>query len=127
MLSISVLQNKLIENFQVDYIGIINKHGRLEDSVYKQDIPLDANKKEMFCMCVRLQNSMQCDFDDEFGPINYAVIERERSKFVSIPVTSYTILVIMNRDMDHIEVIEEIMKIGNRFRSQKVGKLATSA
>ncbi|MBI3639311.1 MAG: hypothetical protein HY223_03250 [Thaumarchaeota archaeon] len=92
----------------VDYIGIINKCGRLEDFASKEDIKLSAEKREMFCMGLRLLGSMQEDYDDEFGPVNYSMTERENSKILSIPAFSHTILAIINKDLDHTQVINKI-------------------
>lgn len=93
---------------EVEYIGIINRHGRIEDAVCKNDIDLSAEKKEMFCMGIRLQNSMESDFNDELGSVNYTITERGNSKFVSIPASSHTILTIMNKNADHTVVINKI-------------------
>lgn len=96
---------------EVEYIAIINRHGRIEDVVCKNDIDLSTEKKEMFCMGIRLQNSMESDFNDELGAVNYTITERENSKFVSIPASSHTILTIMNKNADHTAVINKIKTI----------------
>lgn len=102
---------------EVEYIGIINRHGRLEHAVCKNDIDLSAEKKEMFCMGIRLQNSMESNFNDELGSVNYTMTERENSKFVSIPTSSHTILTIMNKNADHTAVINKIKTIVKEIKN----------
>lgn len=92
----------------IEYIGIINKKGRLENFVCKKDIKLSVEKREMFCMGLQLQNSMQQDYDDEFGAVSYIVIERESSKIILIPTLSDTILAIINKELNHNEIINKI-------------------
>lgn len=102
---------------EVEYIGIINRHGRLEHAVCKNDIDMSAEKKEMFCMGIRLQNSMESDFNEEHGSVNYTITERENSKFVSIPASSYTILTIMNKNADNTSVINKIKTIVGEIKN----------
>lgn len=59
-------------------------------------------------MGVRLQSSMQRDYDNEFGPVGYTITERENSIFVSIPIVSHTILAIMKKNIDPTVVINKI-------------------
>ena len=79
----------LLEN-GVDFIGLINKQGKMENALFKNDITLTKEKKEMFLMGLRLQFSMQSDYDSDFGPVSYTLTERGNSKFVSIsPISIY--------------------------------------
>ncbi len=111
----TVLQNKLILTFGVKFVGIINQQGRLEDFVCNDDIPLDNNKKEMYFMCTRLLHSMENDFNDDLGPVNYVLMERKNLKFVSTPSPCGTIIAIMSKDADHITAVKEIKKITSRI------------
>jgi hypothetical protein len=91
-----------------DYVGIINKNGRIENATCKNDINLTTEKREMFYMGIRLQNCMQGDFDEDLGTVNYILVERENSKFFSVPFSSFTVLAIMDKRMDHITIINKI-------------------
>ena len=110
--------NSILE-LGVDYFGIINQHGKLEAVAFKNDINLSKEKKDMLCMGLRLQSSMQCDFDEELGPVNYTMTERNSTKFVSIPFSLYTILAVMNKEIDHNTVIKRTKSILRKFNGKK--------
>jgi hypothetical protein len=100
--------NKSILEDGVEFIGLINKQGKMENTIFKNEINLTEERKKMFSMELMLQSSMQSDFDSEFGPVSYTVTEREKSKFVSILTFPYLILAIMKKNKDHIAVINKI-------------------
>jgi hypothetical protein len=92
----------------VEFIGLINKEGRMEGSLCKKEINLTEDRKEMFLMQFRLLSSMQKDYDDEFGPVNHTITERKNSIFVSIPIVAYTVLAIMKKTIDITVAINKI-------------------
>jgi len=92
----------------VEFIGLINNQGRMESSLCRNEINLTEEKKVMFSMGLRLQSSMQRDYDDEFGPVGYTITERENSIFVSIPIVSHTVLAIMKKHMNPTVAINKI-------------------
>ena len=92
----------------IEFIGLINKQGRMESALFNNDISMTRERKEMYMMGLRLQSSMQSDYDSEFGPVSYTVTEREKSKFVSMINFPYVILAIMRKSKDHIAVIAKI-------------------
>ena len=95
-----------------EYIGIINKKGRLEEVFYKQnDMNMTEEKKEMFFMTLQLHNSLQSDFDNELGQVNYITIERQKSRFVSITTSEGIILVKLNKSADPFFIINKITEI----------------
>jgi len=100
--------NKSILEDGVEFVGLINKQGKMENTIFKNEINLTEERKEMFSMELMLQSSMQSDFDSEFGPVSYTITEREKSKFVSILTFPYLILAIMKKNKDHIAVINKI-------------------
>ena len=101
----------------VEFIGLINKQGRMENTLSKNEINLTKERKEMFSMELRLQCSMQSDFDPEFGPVNYTMTERKKLKFVSILSFPYVVLAIMKKNIDHIAVINKIKKKIRNFEN----------
>ncbi len=93
----------------VDFVGIINEQGRLEDFIGSKEIPLSRCKQEMFCMELALQNRMQKDFDDELSTTTSTIIERGESKFVVIPTkTSKILLGIMKKEVDHTHFVSKM-------------------
>ena len=97
----------ILEN-GIEFIGFINKLGRMEGAIFNSDINLTGERKEMYMMQLRLQSSMQDDFDSELGPVSYNVTERGKSKFVSIVNFPYIVLAIMKKSKNHIAAIGKI-------------------
>lgn len=105
---IDFFHDKSILGEGVEFIGLINKEGRMESVLCKNEINLTEERKEMFLMQFRLQSSMQRDYDDEFGPVSHTITERENSIFVSIPIVSHTVLAIMKKNIDSTVAINKI-------------------
>jgi hypothetical protein len=110
--------DKSILNDGVEFIGLINKHGKMEDVLSKNEINLSQERIAMFSMELRLQSSMQSDFDPEFGPVSYTLTEREELKFVSILVFPYIILAIMKKGIDHTSMIDKIKNNIANFKNK---------
>ncbi len=99
-----------------EFVCMINKHGRIEQSIFKNGIDMSEDKKEMFAMGVQLQNSMQSDFDYEFGTVHYTITERENARFVSIPTHMGILLAKLNKSVDpfvFVIKITEMIKSSN--------------
>lgn len=105
---IDFFHDKSILGDGVEFIGLINKEGRMESVMCKNEINLTDDRKEMFLMQFRLLSSMQKDYDDEFGPVSHTITERENSIFVSIPCVFHTVLAIMKKNIDIIAAINKI-------------------
>ena len=105
-----------------EFVCVINKQGRIERSTYKNDIAISKDKKEMFTMGLQLQNSMQSDFDDEFGPVNYTITERENSRFISVPTSVGILLVQLNKTIDPFAYVNKISGLLNSVNDQPQSK-----
>jgi len=95
----------------VEFIGLINKYGRIIEAHYKSQIPLPVKKNEMLFMETLLSASLQRDFDEDFGAVAFMITERKNLKFASIPWGSELILIIMQKNCDHYPIIEKIISI----------------
>lgn len=102
--------DSILEN-GVEYLAIINKKGRIEDTVYKNDINLNDERKQVFFLSLLLHNSMQRDFDEEFGAVNYNITDRGDSKFVSIPIPDGMFFAKLNGSVDPDVFIREVFTI----------------
>jgi len=91
----------------VEFVGIINERGRLVETMGKDllcNMPRDM--KEMFCMKIALRSSMQKDFDEYLGPVNYCMTQRGNTKFISIPAfNGNTILGITKKKVEPSVVV----------------------
>ncbi len=90
-------------------IGIINKRGRMTESIGFDSLSVLRSKKEMFLMKIALRASMQSDFDEELGKVNYCMTQRGDRKFISIPTfDEKTVLVVAKNYCDHEELVNNI-------------------
>src|SRR5438105_3987084 len=105
------LQDKLLGT---EFVCIINKQGRIEESIYKNGINISEEKKKMFAMMIQLQNSLQSDFDDEFGPVQYTITERENARFVSVPTHVGILLAKLNKSADPVAFVNKITEMLNK-------------
>lgn len=97
----------------VSCVGLINRNGRLDQIVGRDDLPFSKDKIEMFCMSIRLSSSMQSDFNTELQPVYYNVTERRDMKIVSIPVGERIIFSLMGKKKNHIQVVKKLRSIFN--------------
>ena len=97
----------------VDRIIMINECGRAEEMLSRSTINMSSQRQEILHMSFRLHHSLLQDFDEEYGKVNYFVIERENVKILSVPFHSCKLLSIMRKGIDHIQVIKKIQQIRN--------------
>ncbi len=106
-----------ILKYGVSCVGIINKNGRLDEIVCKDELPFSKDKKEMFCMSIRLSNSMQHDFDAELQPVYYTITERGNMKIISIPIGERIIFSLIDKKKSHIQIIKNLYSIVNNLET----------
>ena len=104
-----VLQKATIIKPGLEMIGIINKQGRMTESIGFDSLSMSKSKKEMFLMKIALRASMQRDFDEELGKVNYCMTQRGDRKFISISTFGdNTVLAVTKNDFDHEELVNNI-------------------
>ena len=94
----------------VEFAGIINKQGRIIDNVCKKEINLSKEQMETFFMMNSLNLSMQKDYDDELGAVQYTVTERKNSKVVSIPIPLGSIVLVMDKQARPSFLVKKTLK-----------------
>ncbi len=108
----------------IELIGIINNQGRMINWIGSRALNIPNDKKEMFLMKIALRNSMQTDFDEELGPVNYCLTQRGNKKYISIPIDGHkTILIITEKDIDHEQVvvgIKQTLQHLQQFLGEKI-------
>ena len=100
------LESLLVDG--VEFVGLINAHGRLVESLYGKQIPFPIKKSEMLFMGIWLSSSLQRDFDEEFGAVKYSMTERKNLKFLSIPCEYGLVVILMRKSIDHNPIINKI-------------------
>lgn len=101
---------RLLVGNEIRYLAMINKQGKIEN-IFGNEIVSSPQRKEMLGMSIRLQNSLQKDFDNEFGLANYTIIERKNLRFFLLPYLSYVILVITSKHVKPAHIINKIKKV----------------
>lgn len=97
----------------VDHIIMINENGRAEEILSRSTVNLSSQKQEILHMSFRLHHSLLQDFDEEYGKVDYLVVERENVKLLSVPFYSYKLLSMMKKGIDHMQIIKKIQHIVN--------------
>lgn len=116
-----VTQKASIINPKVKLVGIINNRGRMIDSIGLGTIDMPKDKKEMFLMKIALRNSMQQDFDEDLGSVDYCMTQRGSTKYISVPTRNgNTILAITKQDVNHEELVVGINQL-IRYSQQFLG------
>lgn len=109
----------------VEYIGIINEQGRVLDAVYKKPLDVPSGQLEMFFMGIRLQCSMQKDFDLSLGHLSYVLVQRRDLKILSIPMRSFIVIVVTRIKSNHNKIIEKITVADNLVKGKNMEYDAT--
>lgn len=117
-------QKASIRNPDVKLVGIINNKGRMVSSIGYGTIDLPEDKKEMFFMKIALRNSMQQDFDEDLGTVNYCITQRGGTKYISVPVPNgNTILAVTTKNANHeglVEGINQIIRYSQEFLGENI-------
>ena len=101
--------SRQILNSEIKFICLINTRGRLGESLGDDPTNMPRDKKELFFMKIALRSSMQKDFDEYLGPINYCMAQRGNQKFITIPApNNNTIFAVIKNNCDHEELANNI-------------------
>lgn len=97
-------------NKKIQSTAIINKNGRaIEQKVRDGTVQqMPCRKNEMLLMQCALTISMGKDFDEDYGPVGYAIIDRENTSMFSFPVDELIILVTSKKDISPISLAKKI-------------------
>lgn len=101
----------------IKFMGLINKHGRLENSVKDKNFVLLDKISEMLFMSIRLQNSLQNDFTEQFGKVSQIFIEHEKLDFFLFPLGTFVIVVIAEKDLSRSKVKTAVLSNLNFLHS----------
>lgn len=93
----------------IEFIGLINRNGRLVACEDKNSFNLSKEQKEMFFMSCSLQQRMRQDYDDNFGQVKYTVTERENYRIITVPQESDTLIFVMDKSGEFLLRIKRLM------------------
>ena len=121
-----VSQKASIINPDVKLVGIINSRGKMTVSIGTGTIDMSEDQKQMFFMNIALRNSMQHDFDEDLGSVDYCMTQRGNTKYISVPARNgSTILAVTKQDADHEELvvgITQIIRHSQQFLGENISK-----
>lgn len=122
----SVSQKASIINPDIQLIGVINNKGRMVDSIGKASFSIPQQKLDMFLMGIALQNSMQCDFNEDFGEVKYCITQRGNNKFISVPTgNGDTIIAVAKKDAEPEKIvagINQLIQFSQQFLGEKISR-----
>jgi hypothetical protein len=119
-----ISQKSAIIEPSIMQIGLINKRGRLVDSIGPDSTGMPDDKKEMFFMGAALIRSMQKDYDEVMGPLNYILLQRQNLKFILIPADDdESVLIISKKGFDHEKFLKkhyQLLQNKNQFLDMEI-------
>jgi len=107
--------------FEVDrnirFAGVIDKMGRLLAGGMRPGIePMEPRMdSQKLYLDFAFRTAMRHDFDSTFGRVIYTLSEREKIKFVSVPLTEYLVLVTIEKGAPHEAVLKTILKLTKKM------------
>ncbi len=104
----------------VEFVGLVTRNGRLVDYRAKNGLRFSEEQKEMFFMSVSLYQTMQHDYDENFGAVKYTITERENFRIVSVPNGQDTVVIVMKGKFSSTvkKVLEAIDHVKNQDKSK---------
>ena len=97
----------------IRFVGVITRMGKLVAGGMRQGMQSMEQGEDSTKLFLEfaLRNEMRKDFDQVFGKTLYSFSERERIKLASFPFDGHLIRVSMEREVNHVKVIGEILKL----------------
>jgi hypothetical protein len=106
-------------NKNIQSVTIISKLGRpIEKLGHNENLKAFSEKNEMLFMQCALEISMGKDLDEEYGPINYHLSERESSTMLSFPIDEYVVLVTTNKSVSPILLARKVVNAIRNYHTR---------
>src|SRR6185437_782163 len=114
-IEVACLDEYLLVN-GVEFVGLVTRNGRLVDYKSKNGLKFTDEQKEMFFMSVSLYQTMQQDYDDNFGAVRYTITERENYRIDTIPHGQDTLVIAMKGSFS--STIKRVLEAINHVKNQ---------
>jgi hypothetical protein len=102
-------------NKEIQSVELVNKNGRLVERISSSNtINLPSHKKEMFHMSLRLKESMNKEYDEDFGKVNYSCENRERVAIFSFGIGEDILIVTLPNKANSHSIAKKIIPILGR-------------
>lgn len=101
----------------IQSVIVINKFGRPVERIGREenDKHFSYNSEMFFMQCV-LQISMGQDFDEQYGPINYHISERQNLIMLTFPIYDHVLLVTAKKNISPISLARKIICVIGSYR-----------
>lgn len=98
---------------KIRFAGVVNQRGRLVAGGMKANVEPVENVKddEMIFMELALRVKMRKDFDEQLGPVNFAMASRERILAISILLNDDILYIVSEPDVDYGALPKKILAI----------------
>ena len=106
---------KLLEEDDIRFAGIIDKHGNLVSGGFKKNLkPLEADESKLKAFMEFISKiSIRNEYDETLGPINFLAARRNKAVIVSFPfpVSKFVLLISANPSVDIEELASKVVDI----------------
>ncbi len=106
---------KILEEEDIRFAGIINESGNLVSGGFKKDIiPLEGDEARLKSFMEFISKvSIRKEYDETLGPINYLAARRDKAVLVSFPfpVSKFVLLISANPSVDIEKLATRVMDI----------------
>lgn len=102
----------------IRFVGLINAKGHLEAGgmIEGKSTLEDTKKDEMLYMELALRVRMRQEFDQELGPVRFAMSYRDKVIVMSFPINKEILLVSAEKDLNFAKFPFEALKIIEQYR-----------
>ena len=105
----------LFDEDEIRFAGIINEDGKLVSGGFKQGlVPLEADEVKLKSFMEFVSKiSLEKEYDDNLGPINYLAARRDKAVLISFPFPLSRILLLISAEpsVDIEELANKVIKI----------------
>lgn len=104
--------NKLIQNNEIQFVGLVNNKGRMIScQINEQFSKFEDNEKEVFFMETALEFSMKNEFNTRFGMVEYVISKRNSANIICLPINEYVLIIITKINVDPQKILEKYFPI----------------
>jgi len=105
----------LFDEDEIRFAGIINEVGQLVSGGFKQGlVPLEADEVKLKSFMEFVSKiSLEKEYDDNLGPINYLAARRDKAVLISFPfpLSRFLLLISAEPSVDIEELANKVIKI----------------
>ncbi len=106
---------KMLEEDEIRFAGIINEDGKLVSGGFKKDItPLENDEAKLKSFMEFVSKvTIRKEYDESLGPINYLAARRDKAVLVSFPfpVSKFVLLISANPSVDIEQLATRVVDI----------------